>query len=47
MWSKIDPFPEAFGPAAGSTRSPLDEAPDAYRYFQEKSDGMVEVLFHP
>jgi len=26
---------------------PLDEAPDAYKMFQEKSDGAVKVLFKP
>ncbi len=28
-------------------RVPLDEAPDAYRMFQEKRDGAVKVLFQP
>jgi len=26
---------------------PLDEAPEAYRMFQEKKDGAVKVVFRP
>jgi threonine dehydrogenase-like Zn-dependent dehydrogenase len=28
-------------------RVPLESAPDAYKMFQEKSDGAVKVLFQP
>lgn len=28
-------------------RMPLEQAPDAYRMFQEKRDGAVKVLFAP
>jgi threonine dehydrogenase-like Zn-dependent dehydrogenase len=28
-------------------RLPLDDAPSAYRDFQEKRDGTVKVLFQP